>query len=117
MVKYLGFIFRDPFIVKNFIDVFYRLPRHQVWIGCHPQLFEFSEILPAAFAAWPVPCRKSGDFVQKEKFGPAVGRHDWPMPFFKFQEAGDPGFELPGAHDFPFRGVKPAPVAHQGSPG
>ena len=39
------------------------------------------------------------------------------MPFFKFQEAGDPGLELPGANNFPLRGVKPAPVSHQGSPG
>jgi hypothetical protein len=61
-------------------------------IGHDPGGLEAVKIIPATLCARPVTRRKCRCFVEKEKLGVQIWRHNYAVTPFKFQPAGYPGF-------------------------
>ena len=62
-----------------------------------------------------MPGGKRGRFVEEEQLGVAAGFHDFLLPPFERERAGDPVLMRMGARHHPCFVMQEAPVAHQGA--
>ena len=107
----------DPLRMNNSIDLVDGSPliKPIFGIAADPIGFETHGVLATAFKTGSVPRRERRDFVQKEKLGISVGRHDGPVSPFEFKYTGYPGLQSKRPLDGLPLIVQHTPIPHPGA--